>query len=70
MTRARLAVLIPHPDGTVGVSVSTLTSYENGTTSPIYSGGMFLADHFDVSADYLGGLVDDPKAKYGGGRQG
>lgn len=44
----------------LSVSKYTISSYENGKTSPDDENKKLLAKIFGVSLDYLMGLVDDP----------
>ena len=44
----------------VGVSKNTVSQYEHGHRTPSLGVVRAIADHFDVSLDYLVGLSDDP----------
>ncbi len=45
------------------IAVRTLKYYSYGQREPNVSTLIMIADYFDVSADYLIGLSDDPKRK-------
>ena len=49
------------------VSKSAISRYENSEREPSARFLRYFAEFYGVSTDYLLGLVDDPKAKYGGG---
>lgn len=42
----------------IGISQNTLSQYENGKREPDYETLKKIAEYFDVSTDYLLGLVD------------
>ena len=50
-----------------GISKSAISRYENGEREPSARFLRYFAEFYGVSIDYLLGLVDDPKGKYGGG---
>ena len=43
----------------LGVTIRTITNYENGSREPNIATLIVLADFFDVSLDYLVGRSDD-----------
>jgi len=45
----------------LNVSDRAFRNYENGTSEPTYDNLIILCKKFNVSADYLLGLSDDPK---------
>lgn len=44
----------------LGITIRTVTHYENGSREPNIATLTALADYFDVSLDYLVGRSDDP----------
>lgn len=44
---------------------SHISRYERGETSPSITIFSYFCEFYNVSADYLLGLVDDPQGKYG-----
>lgn len=45
----------------IGVSRYAIYTYEKGKASPTVEGLVMLADHFDVTTDYLLGRTDTPR---------
>jgi transcriptional regulator with XRE-family HTH domain len=44
----------------LGVTIRTITNYENGSREPNIKTLIALAQLFDVSVDYIVGLSNDP----------
>lgn len=44
----------------LGVTIRTITNYENGSREPNIATLLALADYFDVSLDYLVGRTNNP----------
>ena len=44
----------------LGVTIRTITNYENGSREPKIAYLIMIADFFDVSIDYLVGRSEDP----------
>ncbi|AXF54587.1 helix-turn-helix domain-containing protein [Salicibibacter kimchii] len=47
----------------LGITRPAYTAYERGNRSPDYDTLKKIADHYDVSTDFLLGHTDDPKEK-------
>lgn len=47
------------------LSKGAISRYESGTREPAFHLIRYFCEFYNVSADYLLGLVDDPQGKYG-----